>query len=59
MSECDDEPDSDGSSRTALACAKGITDHISACDLSDSQIKWIRIMTHFEAALQHQRAAVH
>ena len=56
-SEYDDKPDSDCSNCAALACAKGITNHISAGDLSDSQIK--RIATSCEAALRQQRAVVH
>ena len=54
-SECDDEKGDDNGSQAALACAKSITDHIPASDLSDEQIK--RIVTGFEEALQHKRVA--
>ena len=54
-SECDDEDAGDSSNRAALACAKGITDHLSAAELSDDQIK--RLVAGFEEALQHKRAA--
>ena len=54
-SEHGDEKGDDNGSRAALACAKGITDHISASDLSDEQIK--RIVAGFEEALQHKRVA--
>ena len=56
-SECDDENAGDSGSQAALACAKGITDHISAAELSEDQIK--RIVTGFEEALQDQRVAAH
>ena len=54
-SEHGDSTGDDNDSRAALACAKGITDHISASELSDEQIK--RIVTGFEEALQQKRVA--
>jgi hypothetical protein len=54
-SECDDEDAGDRSNRAALACAKGITDHLSTAELSDDQIT--RLVAGFEEALQHKRAA--